>query len=110
MKHNVLTWVPIFVFILFVLIVKRYFYNFHNSYVDILEKAFAVLLVLAYGYKSITMGIISVMIMLVFYTVSVEKLEGFSIGVQYRDRDIECMTNTQWLVKIYNDAAHKSWS
>ena len=28
----------------------------------------------------------------------------------YRDRDIKYMTKTQWLVEIYNDAAHKSWS
>ena len=27
----------------------------------------------------------------------------------YRDKDIEYMTNTQWLVEIYNDTAHKSW-
>jgi hypothetical protein len=82
MKHNILTWTPLFLFILLVLIVKRYF---HTSYVDILEKPFAILLVLAYGYKSITMGIISVMIMLVFYAVSIEKREGFSIGDKISD-------------------------
>ena len=26
----------------------------------------------------------------------------------YRDRDIEYMTNTQWLVEIYNDTAHNT--
>jgi len=85
MKQNILTWVPIFIFILFVLIVKRYFYNFHSYYVDILEKAIAVLIVLSYGYKSISMGIISVMIMLVFYTLLIEKLEGFTIGDKISD-------------------------
>ena len=29
---------------------------------------------------------------------------------KYREKDIMCMTSTQWLVGIYNDAANKSWS
>ena len=38
------------------------------------------------------------------------KLVEWMLHDLYRDKDIMCMTSTQWLAGIYNDAANKSWS
>jgi mannosyltransferase OCH1-like enzyme len=83
MEQRILEWMPICLFLFIVVGIRHFFDNFNNNaWLIILEKTTAVLLLLAYGYKSIHFGIIAVMIMILFYTINIDqfKKEGFGIN------------------------------
>ena len=65
-----------------------------------------------YIYFGQTSGLyLSSLFLSIFYAPNVTNLGFWNIWlILYHDKDIMCMTSTQWLVGIYNDAANKSWS